>query len=410
MKTSGSARFRANRLSRLGSSIFSEVAAWKREAAAGGIDVIDLGIGSPDQPPSPAIRQTLSEASLREDMYAYPATSSGMPFKEAAAEWMAHRFGVQVDPAAEIVTLMGSQDGLAHLAMAVCDPGDTAFVPDPGYPIYAASLALAGVEPVFLPLREENGYLPDLEAIEDDRWDKASFILLNYPNNPLSAVADLAFFERLIAKARRHDVLVVHDLAYSEMGFDGLVPPSILQVPGAIGQAVEFHSLSKSFNMAGCRIGFLVGNRDAAGALRELKGNIDYGVFDPVQEAGIAALREAMSLGGSAAPKAGVIYERRRDILVQALREQGWEVEAPKATMFAWAKLPALRGENGEMWSSRAFSRQLLRQTGVVVIPGEAFGAEGEGYVRIALVEDEDRLLEAAARIGAFLKRCDMVG
>lgn len=404
-------RFRANRLSRLGSSIFAEVAAWKREAASGGTDIIDLGIGSPDQPPSLKVRQALGEAALREDMYAYPATSSGMPFKEAAAAWMAHRFRVQVDPGAEIVTLMGSQDGLAHLAMAVCDPGDTAFVPDPGYPIYAASLALAGVEPVFLPLREENGYLPDLDSIADERWDAAKFILLNYPNNPLSAVADLSFFERLIAKARRHDVLVVHDLAYSEMGFDGLEPPSILQVPGALGQAVEFHSLSKSFNMAGCRIGFLVGNRDAVGALRELKGNIDYGVFDPVQEAGIAALREAMSPnGGPAYPKAGVMYERRRDMLVEALREQGWEVEAPKATMFVWAKLPALRDENGDDWSSRTFSRHLLRQTGVVVIPGEAFGAEGEGYVRIALVEDEDRLLEAAARIGAFLKRRDMVG
>lgn len=411
MKPQRPGRFRANRLSRLGSSIFSEVAAWKREAAAAGTDIIDLGIGSPDRPPTPSIRQTLSEAALREDMYAYPATSSGMPFKEAAAAWMAHRFGVQVDPSSEIVTLMGSQDGLAHLAMAVCDPGDTAFVPDPGYPIYAASLALAGVEPVPLPLREENGYLPDLDSIEDDIWDRASFILLNYPNNPLSAVANLDFFERLVAKARRHDVLVVHDLAYSEMGFDGREPPSILQVPGALGQAVEFHSLSKSFNMAGCRIGFLVGNRDAVGALRELKGNIDYGVFDPVQEAGIVALREAMSADGvHASPKAGVIYERRRDILVEALREQGWGVEAPKATMFVWAKLPELRDENGDEGSSRTFSRQLLRQTGVVVIPGEAFGAEGEGYVRIALVEDETRLLEAAARIGVFLRSFGMIG
>ncbi|MDQ6422994.1 aminotransferase class I/II-fold pyridoxal phosphate-dependent enzyme [Paenibacillus sp. LHD-117] len=409
MSRTGKLRFRANRLSLLGSSIFAEVAAWKREAAANGLDIIDLGIGSPDQPPTEHVRQALSEAALREDMYAYPATSSGLPFREQAAAWMAHRFGVQVDPAHEIVTLMGSQDGLAHLAMAICDPGDTAFVPDPGYPIYAASLALAGVEPVFLPLREENAYLPDLDAIVEEVWDKAAFILLNYPNNPLSAVADLAFFERLIAKARKHDVLVVHDLAYSEMGFDGVEPPSILQVPGALEQAVEFHSLSKSFNMAGCRIGFLVGNRDAVAALRELKGNIDYGVFDPVQEAGIVALRDAIAAGNGAA-KAADVYERRRNLFVEALRKEGWDVEAPKATMFVWAKLPSLRGQDGAVWNSRTISQEMLRQSGVVVIPGEAFGDEGAGYVRIALVEDETRLLEAAARIGRFLRAADVVG
>ncbi|OUS78170.1 LL-diaminopimelate aminotransferase [Paenibacillus sp. MY03] len=406
-----SRRFRAERLSQLGSSIFSEVAAWKREAAANGLDIIDLGIGSPDQPPAAAIRQSLANAALREDMYAYPATSSGLPFREAAAEWMHYRFGVQVNPAAEIVTLMGSQDGLAHLAMAVCDPGDAAFVPDPGYPIYAASLALAGVEPIFLPLREENNFLPDLDAIPETEWNRASFILLNYPNNPLSAVSNLDFFEKLIAKARKHDVLVVHDLAYSEMGFDGVLPPSILQVPGAIEQAVEFHSLSKSFNMAGCRIGFLAGNRDAVAALRELKGNIDYGVFDPVQEAGITALRTAMSSDReSYMPAASAIYERRRDVFVRALREAGWEVEAPKATMFVWAKLPKLMGNDGEVWNSRTISQEMLRVTGVVVIPGEAFGTEGEGYVRIALVENEDRLLEAAARIGVFIRSSNVVG
>jgi LL-diaminopimelate aminotransferase len=404
-------RFRAERLSQLGSSIFSEVAAWKREAAQSGLDIIDLGIGSPDQPPTQAIRQSLADAALREDMYAYPATSSGLPFREAAAEWMNYRFGVEVDPASEIVTLMGSQDGLAHLAMAVCDPGDAAFVPDPGYPIYAASLALAGVQPILLPLREANNYLPDLEAIPESQWNKASFILLNYPNNPLSAVASLAFFEALIRKASKHDVLVVHDLAYSEMGFDGVLPPSILQVPGALEQAVEFHSLSKSFNMAGCRIGFLVGNRDAVAALRELKGNIDYGVFDPVQEAGITALRAAMSNNRvKYSPAASVVYERRRDVFVKALREFGWQVEAPKATMFVWAKLPNLHGSDGTVWSSRTISQEMLKSTGVVVIPGEAFGSVGEGYVRMALVESESRLLEAAERIGAFLRTSIMVG
>lgn len=395
-------KWRSNRLSQLGSSIFAEVAAWKRSAAESGLDIIDLGIGSPDQPPSPAVRQALSEAALRTDMYAYPATKSGLPFRQHAAEWMKHRFNVELDAASEIVTLLGSQDGLAHLAMALCDPGDMALLPNPGYPIYAGSLALAGVEAVLMPLKEENGFMPDLDAISDADWDRATFILLNYPNNPISAVADVAFFERLIDKARRHGVLVVHDLAYSEMGFDGCEPPSILEVPGALDQAVEFHSLSKSFNMAGCRIGFLAGNQAAVGALRELKANIDYGVFDPVQEAGIAALKEAIA--GAELPKTGKLYEQRRNTFIEALRAEGWQVPAPKATMFVWAQLPPMQWSQDEPWTSRRISQEMLRQTGVVVVPGEAFGSEGEGYVRIALVEDEERLKEAAKRIGNFIR------
>lgn len=397
------AKWRSKRLSQLGSSIFAEVSAWKTAAAASGRDIIDLGIGSPDKPPTSTVRQTLSGAALRSDMYAYPATRSGLPFREHAAKWMKHRFGVELDPVHEVVTLLGSQDGLAHLAMALCDPGDTALVPDPGYPIYAASLALAGVEAVFMPLREENGFMPDLEAIADEQWDRSTFILLNYPNNPISAVADLAFFERLIAKARKHGVLVVHDLAYSEMGFDGCEPPSILQVPGALEQAVEFHSLSKSFNMAGCRIGFLAGNREAVGALRELKANIDYGVFDPIQEAGIAALKEAMD-DSAAMPKAGELYEQRRNVFLAALAEEGWVVPPPKATMFVWAQLPPMKWTLDKPWTSRTISQEMLSATGVVVVPGEAFGEEGEGYVRIALVEEEERLIEAARRIGRFIR------
>lgn len=395
-------KWRSNRLSQLGSSIFAEVAAWKRSAAESGLDIIDLGIGSPDQPPSPAVRQALSEAALRTDMYAYPAVKSGLPFREHAAMWMKHRFNVELDAASEIVTLLGSQDGLAHLAMALCDPGDMALLPNPGYPIYAGSLALAGVEAMLMPLKEENGYMPDLDAISDADWDRAVFILVNYPNNPVSAVANVAFFKKLIDKARRHGVLVVHDLAYSEMGFDGCEPPSILEVPGALDQAVEFHSLSKSFNMAGCRIGFLAGNKAAVGALRELKANIDYGVFDPVQEAGIMALKEAMA--GGEQPKAGKLYEQRRNTFLEALRAEGWQVAAPKATMFVWAPLPPMQWSQEEPWTSRRISQEMLRQTGVVVVPGEAFGSEGEGYVRIALVESEERLIEAAKRIGSFIR------
>jgi len=407
-------KWRADRLSRLGSSIFAEVAEWKREAQAAGLELIDLGIGSPDMPPSPAVRRALQEAAGREDAYGYPQSRGGLPFRTAAKEWFAFRFGVELDAEHELLVLMGSQDGLAHLALSVCNPGDAALVPDPGYPIYAAGLAVAGVRPVYLPLREENGFLPDFEAIPAEELASVKFLLLNYPGNPLSVTVDLAFFGKVVDFARKHGLLVVHDLAYSEMAFDGVRPPSILQVPGALDHAVEFHSLSKSFNMAGCRIGFLAGNREAVGALRDLKANLDYGVFEAVQEAGIAALREDMA--GTREP-AGRLYERRRDAFIAALHEEGWPAPAPAATMFVWAPLPKMARRPAQEdaprsagapsdagWTSRAFARELLRRTGVAVIPGSAFGAEGEGYVRLAMVEDEERLIEAARRIGRFVR------
>jgi LL-diaminopimelate aminotransferase len=313
------------------------------------------------------------------------------------------RFGVTVDPNREVVTLMGSQDGLAHLALALCDVGDQVVVPDPGYPIYSASLALAGVEPVLLPLRADNGFLPDLDAVPVTVWENAKFVLLGYPANPVTATADVDFFERIVALAKQYGFLLVHDLAYSEMGFDGVKPMSVLQIAGAKDVAVEFHSLSKSFNMAGCRIGFLAGNPNAVGALRELKANIDYGVFGAVQEAGIVALEEGMS--GAMKP-VGKLYEHRRDAFIKALAAEGWDIEKPKATMFVWAPLPKMAWslEDGATWDSRRISREMLIRVGVAVIPGDAFGSEGEGFVRIALVEEESKLLEAARRIGAFIR------
>lgn len=393
--------WRAERLSKLGSSIFAEVAEWKKEAQLQGLDVIDLSIGSPDLPPSQSIRQTLSESVLRESAFAYPGSKGTRSFLQAASEWLGFRFGVQVDPELELLSLMGSQDGLGHLALAICNPGDIALVPDPGYPIYAAGLALAGVEPYYMPLRRENDFLPDFDAIPMHVWSKAKFMLLNYPSNPVSAVADLSFFTKAVEIAKQHEVLIVHDLAYSEMAFDGYRPPSILEVEGAKEIAVEFHSLSKSFNMAGCRIGFLAGNEQAVGALRELKANIDYGVFLPVQEAGIAALQQDRSGNHKTV---GLLYEQRRDAFLGALRQEGWEVENPKATMFVWAPLPPMKWTLSDPWNSRRISREMLNRYGVAVIPGDAFGAEGEGYVRIALVEDESRLIEAAQRIGRFMR------
>jgi LL-diaminopimelate aminotransferase len=381
----------SSRLTQLGSAIFAEVAEWKREVMDQGVDVIDLGIGSPDLPPSSRVMEMLVNAVRNPDVYGYPSSEGSQAFREAVARWFLYRFGVPVDPSQEILTLMGSQDGLAHLAMALCDPGDIALVPDPGYPIYGASLVLAGVQPYLMPLKEENGFLPNLLNIPEDVLTKAKFILLNYPSNPLSAVADRSFYEQLVTFAKQNELLIVHDLAYSEMAFDGFKPMSVLEIEGAKEVAVEFHSLSKSFNMAGCRIAFLVGNSDAVKALKILKSNIDYGVFQAVQEAGIAALEEDMQSPHSVA----AIYEKRRDVFIKALHEAGWTIPAPKATMFIWARIPT-------GWTSRQISREMLYRAGVVVIPGDAFGAEGEGYVRIALVQEEQRLLEAARRIGCF--------
>lgn len=394
MKLGNSAgRFRSERLSGLGSAIFSEVAGWKQEARQSGLDIIDLGIGSPDQPPSARIKQALCEAAARDDMYGYAGTEGTLQFRRKVAEWYQVRFHVELDPESEVISLMGSQDGLAHLALAVTNPGDLALIPDPGYPIYAAAPVLAGAIPYPVPLKAEHHFLPQLELIPQEIVRKAKYMLFNYPSNPLSAVADLDFFEKAVWFAKRHELLLVHDLAYSEMAFDGFRPPSVLQVPGAKEVAVEFNSLSKSFNMAGCRLAYMVGQAEVVQVLGELKSNIDYGVFHAVQAAGIAAMQEHIERGGNVS----ALYERRRDAFVEALRSYGWEIPKPKATMFIWAPIPS-------GWTSRQISREMLRQTGVVVIPGDAFGKMGEGYVRIALVQEEDRLLEAARRIGDFIK------
>ncbi|QGQ94989.1 aminotransferase class I/II-fold pyridoxal phosphate-dependent enzyme [Paenibacillus psychroresistens] len=384
----------SKRLKRLGSAIFAEIAEWKEQVRSQGMDIIDLGIGSPDQPPSPTVMKALINAVSNPQNYGYPSSEGSLLFRQTVARWYKHRFDVELNPDNEILALMGSQDGLAHLAMAITDPGDLALVPDPGYPIYSASLILAGVTAYTMPLRAENEYLPNLKDIPVEIAQQAKFMLLNYPSNPLSAVADRAFFEQLVEFAVKNEIIIVHDLAYSEMTFDGFSPLSILQIAGAKEIAVEFHSLSKSFNMAGCRLAFMVGNASVVKALRTLKSNIDYGVFLAVQEAGIAALEEDMTHEYTVAKQ----YERRRDLVIEGLKQAGWDIPLPKATMFIWAPIP-------QGWTSRQISREILLATGVVVIPGDAFGLEGEGYVRIALVQNEERLAEAVSRIGRFLHK-----
>jgi len=380
----------SQRLNELTSAIFTEMAQRKR-AVAEKRDVIDLGIGSPDQPPAPHLIAALTEAVQRSDVYGYPGSEGSSAFRQEVAAWYHYRFGVELDPEQEVHALMGSQDGLAHFGLAWVDPGDIVLVPDPGYPIYAGSVHLAGAELYPLPLRADRGFLPDLASVPEEICQRAKFMILNFPSNPVSAVAPLSFFEEVVSFAKRHDIIVVHDLAYSEMAFDGYRPPSFLQAEGAMDVGIEFNSFSKSFNMAGCRIAYVVGNAEIIKPLAIVKSNVDYGVFAAVQEMAIAAMRADRT--GVFANPTSRLYQERRDRFLAALAKIGWDISPPKATMFVWAPVPA-------GWNSREFAFALLEEAGVVVIPGNAFGIEGEGYVRIALVQESEVLEEAASRIG----------
>ncbi|MCM3144270.1 aminotransferase class I/II-fold pyridoxal phosphate-dependent enzyme [Brevibacillus sp. MER 51] len=379
----------SKRLNHLSADIFSEMEARKREVAKTKT-VYDLSIGSPDQQPDEKLLQTLIHAIQQPSAFRYPLSDGTAALREEIARWYQYRFGVELAPDGEVHSLMGSQDGLAHFALAWTDPGDIVLVPDPGYPIYEGSVYLAGAVPYRMPLRAENEFLPKLTDIPEEIASRATFMILNYPNNPVSAVATLAFFEEVVAFAKRFDIIVVHDLAYSEMVFDGYQAPSFLQVPGAKEVGIEFNSFSKSFNMAGCRIAYVVGNADIIKPLAIVKSNIDYGVFLPVQQMAIEALRNDRESGRT--NTVASVYQERRDVLLGALAKAGWSIPSPKATMFVWAAVP-------DGWTSREFAFALLEKAGVVVVPGSAFGEEGEGYVRIALVQPPDILLEAVAAI-----------
>jgi len=380
---------RAARLKALSAAIFAEMERARWRVLERGVEVINLGIGSPDRPPAQHIVQAMKEALDEPRNFAYPMT--GLPeLHRAVASWYRARFGVaDLDPGEEVLVLMGSQDGLAHLCLALVDPGEIVLVPDPGYPIYSAGPALAGAVLHPVPLLAENAFLPDLEAIEPEVARRARLMILNYPNNPVSAVASREFFSQVVEFALRYDIIVCHDISYSELAFDGYRPPSFLEVPGARQVGVEFSSVSKSYNLAGCRLGFLSGHREVVAGLGELKAHIDYGVFRVVQQAGIAALTGPQECTRENA----LAYQRRRDVLVDGLRRLGWEIPKPRATMFVWAPLP--RGYT----SSMIFALELLEKTGVLVIPGIGFGSRGEGYVRIALVREEEILAEAVERI-----------
>lgn len=387
----------SEKVGRFTTGIFSELATRKQDAMKRGIDVIDLSVGSPDLPPPAFVVDTLVKYAQDTNSYGYTLKGT-TEFHEAVCYFYRQRYGVELDSDKEVLQLMGSQDGLAHLATAMINPGDYVLVPDPGYPIYEASVKLAGGNIYPMPLTAENKFLPQLNQIPVEILNKTKMMIISYPGNPVTALADEAFFSEVISFAKKNEILVVHDFAYSELIFDDHPQISFMSIPGAKEVGIEFNSLSKTFNMAGCRIGYVVGNHDALHILGTLKSHIDYGVFYPIQKAAELALTSNLSLLSDQVKE----YEARRDALITGLAKGGWHVPKSSATMFIWAQIPA-------GWKSRDFAYELIEKVGVTVVPGDAFGEQGEGYVRMALVQPAERLTEAAEKIQLFLEEYQKV-
>lgn len=381
------------RLDQLQPGVFSKISDLIKETVISGQDVIDLSVGSPDMAPPHHVKEALIKAILDDTNYGYTLTEGIPELKDAVVNWYDANYGVKLHPQKEILSLMGSQDGLAHIHWALLNPGDIVLVPDPGYPIYYSGVKLSGGDIYPMPLLEENSYLPDLNAIPQHTCKKAKAMILNYPSNPLAATATKEFFEEAVCYAKKNNIIIIHDFAYSELSYDGYKNVSFLEIAGAKEVGVEFHSVSKTFNLAGCRLGFICGNEKIVDALRLVKSNIDYGSFRPVQLAAAAALTgppECIRENAYA-------YQRRRDILIEELAKYGWNVSKPKASMFVWAKLPSC------FHSSEDFVAGLIKDAGVAVVPGIAFGPHGEGYVRIGLVQNEEKIKEAGRRMGEYL-------
>ena len=384
----------ANRMNQFGEGVFSRLAEMRKKRAAAGLSVIDLSIGAPNIPPAKRIMKKLAEEVMRPENYVY-AISDTTKLLEAVAGWYKSRYGVELDSQQEICSLLGSQDGLAHIAMSILDPGDVMLVPDPCYPIFADGPRLAGAELYYMPQKKENNYVIQLADIPEDIARRAKFMLVSYPNNPTAAMAPESFYHELIAFARKYDIIVLHDNAYSELVFDGRTWGSFLAMPGAREVGVEFNSLSKTYGLAGARIGFCLGNKQVVGHLKTLKSNMDYGMFLPIQAAAI----EAITGDQSSVAETRAAYEERRNVLCDGLIAAGWKMDKPPGTMFVWAQIPE------SYKSSEEFVADLFDKTGVLVTPGSAFGPSGEGYVRMALVQDAadmQRAVDAIRESGIF--------
>jgi LL-diaminopimelate aminotransferase len=379
---------KAKRIKELPPYLFAEIDRRKRAALARGVDLIDLGIGDPDIPTPTPVVEKLMESASRPVNHRYPSSSGMAEFRRAVASWYEARFNVQLDPEKEVVSLIGSKEGIGNMAVAFVDPGDVVLVSSPCYPVYHIGTAFNGGKNYFLPLKKENQFLPDLDAIPNDVAAQAKLLWINYPNNPTAAVADASFYKRVVEFANKHNIIVCHDAAYTEMGYDGYRPMSFLEVDGAREVGIEFHSLSKTFNMTGWRVAMAVGNPDIVGGLAQAKSNLDSGIFQAVQEAGIEALR----LGDAIVEPSRKIYQERRDILVDGLRAVGLECEKPRATFYVWVACP-------KGLSSADFTAKLLDEAGVVTTPGNGFGDAGDGFVRFTVCVDKERLREVAERI-----------
>jgi LL-diaminopimelate aminotransferase len=378
----------ADRLGQLPPYLFSEIDKAKRKAIEEGMDIINLGIGDPDLPTPAGIIDSLCETAANPENHRYPSYEGLLELRHEFALYMQRRFDVHLDPATEALTLIGSKEGIAHIPLAFVNPGDFVLVPDPGYPVYNASVVFAGGIPYTFPLLADSDFLPDFEQIDPQIADRAKILFLNYPNNPTAAIADREVFEKAVAFAKKHNIIICQDAAYCELAYDNYKPVSIFEAPGAKDVAVEFHSLSKTYNMTGWRIGFAVGNREVIAGLRTVKTNVDSGVFQAIQYAGMAALRSPAQVVADIV----AIHAERRDILVDGLNSLGWHVPKPKATFYVWAPVPP-------GYTSSELCTTLLKQAGIVTTPGIGFGKNGEGYFRMALTVTKERLVEALERI-----------
>ena len=384
----------AGRLKALPPYLFVKIDTMKREMMAKGVDVVDLGIGDPDTPTPREIIDACARATADPANQRYPSNLGLDEFRRAAAAWM-ERYGIACDPAVEILPLLGSKEGIGHIPLAFVNPGDVVLVPDPCYPVYRSATILAGGTVYSMPLVEERGFLPDYDAIPAEVRRNARLMFLNYPNNPTAATADADFFARTVKFAIANDIIVVHDAAYLEVAYDGYRPPSFLTVKGAKDVGIEFHSFSKTFNMTGWRIGWAAGNADVVAGLLKVKSNLDSGVFQALQHAGIEALTADLS---SWRRDLIALYTKRRDILCDGLNAVGWRVDKPKASFYVWARLP-------EGITSADAATDLLEHGGVVAIPGTGYGDAGEGYVRMSLTLPTDRVEEAVRRIAPVCAR-----
>ena len=382
------------RMKRLPPYVIAEVNGMRHAARRAGKDIIDLGMGNPDQPPPQHVIDKLCEVAAKPSAHGY-SQSKGIPgLRRAQANYYGRRFGVELDPESEVVVTMGSKEGLASLATAITAPGDVVLAPNPSYPIHTFGFIIAGATIRSVPTTPDENYFRSLEKAMHFTVPRPSVLVVNYPSNPTAEVVDLAFYERLVAWAKESKVWILSDLAYSELYFDGNPTPSIMQVKGAKDVAVEFTSMSKTYSMAGWRMGFAVGNRDLIAAMSRVKSYLDYGAFTPIQAAACAALNGPQDIVESNRQ----LYHKRRDVMVEAFGRAGWDIPPPPASMFAWAPLPPALREMGSL----EFSKQLLTHADVAVAPGVGYGEEGEGYVRIAMVENEQRLRQAARNVKRY--------